>query len=192
MEKDYSYSSQVNRRLTATRFLITAYENHQSVSSTAAQKQAYIDSILLQLYFACVSYCNELLAHHQKSTLSDRDFRLVDVFDDTKKSFLDISQFNELRTLYDQESSGLTELCQLFENLGSIASKQEQEESRVRREQLSNTLSSDIAQNASAKKINLLDVGQVKVDLSDIKTIKKLLQELQELIDRQREYLLEY
>ncbi len=192
MERDYSYSSQVNRRLSAARFLIEAYSNHQAISSIASERQAYIDSILLQLYFACVSYCNELLFHHQRPALEDRGLNLADVFDGQKQNFMNMSEFNELQNLYSQKSSGLFELCRLFESLSSIGSKQEQEENRVRRDQLSYSSTSDVTKSIAATKINLFDMDQVKVDLADIKMIKNLLQELQDLIDRQREYLLEY
>jgi len=192
MGRDYSYSSQVNRRLMAAQFLITACDRHQTVSSVAAEKQAYIDSILLQLYFACVSYCNELLSHHQKPTLENQGLNLVDVFDDQKQNFINISQFNELRTVYRQRGGGLVELCGLFESLSSIGSKQEQEENRERREQASNSLVNDAVKSIPIATIDLLDTDHEKVDLTDIKVIKKLLQDLQDLIDRQREYLLEY
>lgn len=192
MSRDYSYSSQVNRRLMATRFLITACDSHQTVSPVAAEKQAYIDSILLQLYFACVSYCNELLSHHQKPTLEDKGLNLVDVFDDQKQHFTDISQFNELRTLYRQKSSGLVELCRLFESLSAIGSKQEYEEDRVRRERLGNSPVNDATNYIPVATIDHIEAGQVKADLTDIKVIKKLLNDLQNLIDQQREYLLEY
>ena len=212
MEKDYSYSSQVNRRLASTHFLITSYQQHQKKSLTRLEKQAYIDSILLQLYCGCHSYCNELLSHHRQSTLNSDSFNLTALF--TEKKYEGVSEFNELGVLYDQKNNGLFQLCKLFEDLVSVGSKEEQEKNRKRDEIQISTIDSSL--ESSLQKINLvaidvvnidvinidvvniddnidtLIIGSSDVDLSDVEIIKTLLRTLQELIDRQREYLLEY
>lgn len=195
MEKDYSYSSQVNRRLASTYFLISSYEQLPKKPLSRSENQAYIDSILLQLYFGCLSYCNELLTHHGKPILKPDSFNLTALFNE--KKYEGVSEFNELVALYNQKNSGLFQLCKAFEDLSSIGSKEEQEEDRKRRE--TQTTNANSSLESSVQKINLITIDTVNldtvtsgVDLSDVKVIKDLLINLQELIDRQREYLLEY
>lgn len=198
MEKDYSYSSQVNRRLASTHFLISSYEQHQKKSLTLSENQSYIDSILLQLYCGCHSYCNELLSHHGKTILKSDFFNLTALFNE--KNYEGVSEFNELGVLYGQKNSGLYELCNLFEDLISIGSKEEQEEKRKQREMQTTKANSSLESSVQKNNLVAIDVVNIDtvtiassgVDLSDVDIIKKLLRTLQELIDRQREYLLEY
>lgn len=198
MEKDYSYSSQVNRRIASTHFLISSYEQLQNNLLAPSEKQAFIDSILLQLYCGCVSYCNELLSHHSKPTVNSNSFNLSAVFD--QKNYAGVSEFTELYWLYHQKKCGFFELCSLYENLTTIGSKEEQEKSRKQREQQADI--DDASSNSSAQRIKLVTIDAVTIDsinldsavidISDITVIKDLLLIIQELIDRQREYLLEY
>lgn len=198
MKKDYSYSAQVNRRLASTHFLISSYEQHPKKTLERSEQQAYVDSILLQLYCGFFSYCNELLSHHGKSILKSDSFKLSVFFDE--KKYQGVSEFNELGVLYDQRNSGLLQLCRSFEGLMSVGSKEEQEENRKQRERQAAMANS--ALETSGHKVNLISIDVVNidtdaddssdVDLSDVKIIKNLLDTLHELIDRQREYLLEY
>jgi hypothetical protein len=194
MEKDYSHSSQVNRRMASTYFLISCYEQHQTKALSRSEKQAYIDSILLQLHCACFSYCNELLSHHGKPTLTPGGFNLIDMLENKKHE--SVFELHELRLLYKQKKNGLFQLCKLFESLMSIGTKEEQEEKRKKAE--SQSYNADISSQSSNN--NIISLVAVDVlsdelsglDLSDLKIIKNLLHTLQDLIDRQREYLLEY
>ena len=198
MEKDYSYSSQVNRRIASTHFLISSYGQLQNNLLAPSEKQAFIDSILLQLYLGCVSYCNELLSHHSKPTVNSSSFNLSAVFD--QKTYAGVSEFTELNWLYHQKKCGFFELCSLYENLTTIGSKEEQEKNRKQREQQADI--DDASSDSSAQRIKLVTIDAVTIDsinldsaaidISDITVIKDLLLIIQELIDRQREYLLEY
>jgi hypothetical protein len=198
MEKDYSYSSQVNRRIASTHFLISSYGQLQNNLLAPSEKQAFIDSILLQLYCGCVSYCNELLSHHSKSTVNSSSFNLSAVFD--QKKYAGISEFTELYWLFHQKKCGFFELCSLYENLTTLGSKEEQEKSRMRRKLQEDI--EDASSKSSAQRINLVTIDAVNIDsidldsgvidISDIAVVKELLRIIQELIDRQREYLLEY
>jgi hypothetical protein len=195
MEKDYSYSAQVNRRLASTYFLISSCEQPQNKSLSRSEKQAYVDSILLQLYCACVSYCNELLSHHSKPVLASDSFNLIDMLENKKHE--SVFELHELRLLYNQKECGLFQLCKLFKNMMSIGTKEEQEEKRKQRE--SQAYNADTSSPA-AENNNIINMVVIEtfsddstgLDLSDLKAIKHLLRTLQELIDRQREYLLEY
>jgi hypothetical protein len=198
MEKDYSYSSQVNRRIASAHFLISSYAQLQNNLLAPSEKQAFIDSILLQLYCGCVSYCNELLSHHSKSTVNTSSFNLSAVFD--QKKYAGISEFTELYWLFHQKKCGFFELCSLYENLTTLGSKEEQEKSRMRRKLQEDI--EDASSKSSAQRINLvtidavnidsIDLDSAVIDISDIAVVKELLRIIQELIDRQREYLLEY
>jgi hypothetical protein len=198
MEKDYSYSSQVNRRIASAHFLISSYAQLQNNLLAPSEKQAFIDSILLQLYCGCVSYCNELLSHHSKSTVNTSSFNLSAVFD--QKKYAGISEFTELYWLFHQKKCGFFELCSLYENLTTLGSKEEQEKSRMRRKLQEDI--EDASSKSSAQRINLVTIDAVNIDsidldsgvidISDIAVVKELLRIIQELIDRQREYLLEY
>ncbi len=198
MEKDYSYSSQVNRRIASAHFLISSYAQLQNNLLAPSEKQAFIDSILLQLYCGCVSYCNELLSHHSKSTVNTSSFNLSSVFD--QKKYAGISEFTELYWLFHQKKCGFFELCSLYENLTTLGSKEEQEKSRMRRKLQEDI--EDASPKSSAQRINLvtidavnidsIDLDSAVIDISDIAVVKELLRIIQELIDRQREYLLEY
>jgi hypothetical protein len=198
MEKDYSYSSQVNRRIASAHFLISSYAQLQNNLLAPSEKQAFIDSILLQLYCGCVSYCNELLSHHSKSTVNSSSFNLSAVFD--QKKYAGISEFTELYWLFHQKKCGFFELCSLYENLTTLGSKEEQEKSRMRRKLQEDI--EDASSKSSAQRINLvtidavnidsIDLDSAVIDISDIAVVKELLRIIQELIDRQREYLLEY
>jgi hypothetical protein len=198
MEKDYSYSSQVNRRIASTHFLISSYAQLQNNLLAPSEKQAFIDSILLQLYCGCVSYCNELLSHHSKSTVNSSSFNLSAIFD--QKNYAGVSEFTELYWLFHQKKCGFFELCNLYENLTTLGSKEEQEKNRMRRKLQKDI--EDASSKSSAQKINLVTIDAVNIDsidldlaatdISDIAVIKELLLIIQELIDRQREYLLEY
>ena len=198
MEKDYSYSSQVNRRIASTHFLIASYTQLNSHSLAPSEKQALIDSILVQLYCACVSYCNELLSHHSQPVESSRSFNLSAIFE--QKKYAGVSEFTELYWLFHQKSCGLFELCSLYENLTTIGSPAEREKNREQRERQAEIEAE--ALNPSDQRIKLVTIDAVNIspleadatptDLSDIAVIKDLLRIIQELIDRQREYLLEY
>jgi hypothetical protein len=88
----------------------------------------------------------------------------------------------------------------LYENLTTIGSTEEQEKNRKQREQQADI--DDASSDFSAQRIKLVTIDAVTidsinldsavVDISDIAVIKDLLLIIQELIDRQREYLLEY
>ncbi|MFT7491540.1 MAG: hypothetical protein ACI80S_001131, partial [Pseudohongiellaceae bacterium] len=194
----YSYSSQVNRRIASAHFLISSYAQLQNNLLAPSEKQAFIDSILLQLYCGCVSYCNELLSHHSKSTVNSSSFNLSAVFD--QKKYAGISEFTELYWLFHQKKCGFFELCSLYENLTTLGSKEEQEKSRMRRKLQEDI--EDASSKSSAQRINLVTIDAVNIDsidldsgvidISDIAVVKELLRIIQELIDRQREYLLEY
>jgi hypothetical protein len=175
---------------------MSSYETQQHKPLASSEKQALIDSILLQLYCACVSYCNELLSHHGKPALKSDCFNLINLLND--KEYEGVSELYELRLLYTQKQCGLSKLCSLFEDLMAIGSKEEQEGDQKRpKTQASNA---DYYSASSMERNNLIDIVTIDslsvdspdLDLSDIDAIKHLVITLQELIDRQREYLLEY
>lgn len=198
MEKDYSYSSQVNRRMASTHFLISSYEQLQDQSLAPLEKQAFLDSILLQLYCSCVSYCNELLGHCNDPTVAPRISSMNAVFE--HKNYAGMSEFTELYWLFQKKKCGLFELCNFYETLTNIGSEEEQESNRKQRERQDEI--DEAASNLPDQRINLVTIDVITVDsqdidsemtdLTDITVIKDLLLTLQELIDRQREYWLEY
>lgn len=216
IKKDYSYLSQVNRRLTSARFFLSTYEEAKKASLSPIEKQAYIDSVLLQLYFGCLSYCNELLSHRQKQDTATDIVELAAVFDGG--SYADVPDFNELRKLYKQRDTGLFQLCKFYKGLGIIGSKEEQERNRQHQDvtPINTSMSSDSSSSVSAIQnsadsdfpvkqtstivtliasditVSATSADEPEIDLSDVGAIKNLLAIIQELIDRQREYLVEY
>jgi hypothetical protein len=88
----------------------------------------------------------------------------------------------------------------LYENLTTIGSEEEQEKNRMQRKLQKDI--EDASSKSTAQRINLVTIDTVTIDsieldsaaidISDIAVIKDLLLIIQELIDRQREYLLEY
>ncbi len=169
---DESYFQQVNRRLAAAGFLLSAYDNF---SSTAIEKQACLDSALLQIYCAVFNYCNELLENYRKPALYDNNFNLHQIFSEDLKTFENVYEFAEIKDWATTEGSYLHALCQLPSALLSISQNKPEAETAVKQQNIITVVS-----------------DKQEISLDTPKKVTNLLEQLQSLIDRQRACQVEY
>jgi hypothetical protein len=181
---DESYFHLVNRRLTAARFQLSLAQD-ENTSITAAQKQSCIESALLQIYFALVNYLNELLSQHNQPCIENSVLDLGELLGDEHFRSYAIHDLDEIRILLDSKSSMLYYLTQLPSQLIALNNKDEAKLAHTKHAQV------DKHQTDSVNLI-AVSVEDEEMPLLSLSMAEKILQELQVLIDRQRESQIEY
>ncbi len=172
ISQDESYFRQVNRRLAAARFLLSGCDD---ISLTEIERQAYLESALLQIYCAVFNYCNELLENYRKPVLDKNSFNLHQLFSEELAFFDNVYEFSEIKAWAKARGSYLNALCQLSNNLLSINLPTQASEVAVKQQNIIAVVSDNIEAN-----------------LDTPKKVTELLDQFNSLIDRQRECQIEY
>jgi hypothetical protein len=196
LSKNNSHIALVNHRLNAARFFLSLKNNNEN-SLTPSQKKASLENALLQLYFALYHYLNELLSYYHKSNITSASLSLEHLLIDKEQLFLSVSEFNELQQWYYQRGSLLKILTQLPTSL-ILDNISETEAASKKNNQLIavSLVAEDDGKEDDGREEGVSEVGvSGKRDGDDklqkaeftFTTTLALLNQLQQLIDRQRE-----
>lgn len=160
----------VNKRLAMARRLLTA---GISVNDNALIQEAFIDAVLLQVYFALLHYMNELREHYRQDVLPTNDFSLMEIIMAGKQT---ISELTECQLLVANTKSWLSLVIRYPEAMlqGRVKIKNTQPSVSL----LINVVPED---NEAEELLSI-----------DVKTVDWVLRECIEFIQRQREHLMEY
>lgn len=188
MVGDNGHSRLVNRRLAAAHFYLSL-EKNADIVKTESQKQSCVDTALMQIYFAMLSYLNELLDYH-KQMGSVSSYNLGEVLQDKGGLFNTVYEFDELKQWMKKERSELALLTQLPIDLLDISEHNPPEEVESSHQNRKFT-SHGTGHGVGLQLIAVTDKTE-KPSLFSNKCVKQLLSKLQQLIERQREHQIEY
>ena len=170
------FSRQVNRHLAAAHFFLSQ-ASQQVDTLNPMQLQACIESILFQAQLCLRIYLDELLSYYQKPVLTIQIQQLGELFENESAEFSGISEFSELKQWLLQKDKPWRELCdyprQLLNTEDLINKKRKPERSSTE---------PDVG-------VEIIAVTQEDelLDFLEMQTVRLLVNELQQLIDRQRE-----
>jgi hypothetical protein len=167
------HSQYVNKRLSSVKPLL-AQTKLEGASSTGFYPSACVDAAVLQLYFAVFHYVNELLVMYQRPAIENNTWQLADVITQHSE---DVAELNEWKQLLQLPDSFLSLLCKYPDHM--LAAHKE-----ARLTQATTT--------SGSQAISLIDIS---VDDSEIylteKNVHWVMDECYQLIQRQREHLIE-
>lgn len=175
-----TYFQRVNRRLASARFYLRLASDQQATALVSdLQVKACIEAALLQLYYVSLNYLNELLECYRLPLLPANANDLAQLVGQQSHLFNDVHEFSELRRLLLAEGMQLASLCDLPAVLLTIDDeKPEQIE--------------DKTNDASVVTSIPLRAVTLEEDLLTLSMANQLLEELQSLIERQRQNQVEF
>jgi uncharacterized protein (UPF0332 family) len=170
------HSQYVNKRLSSARQLLLSADAHPS---NAVYLEACIDSALLQTYYAIFHYVNELLESYQRPLIDSSVHGLSSVIEHES---VHIPELREWRALLEKSNSYVYVVMNHPSFMLAIASKADD------LSQGSKPASS--GENASLIQVTSLEVDDEVLMLTE-KNVKWVIDECCQLIQRQREHLIE-
>lgn len=170
----------VDRRLSVARQILSGIADEQASGMEAILNEASMENALLQAYFAVRHYINELLESYQYKSPNFDQWQLTESFFQEHQSVSELAEFN---SLIKQPNSWLDFIVQHPERMLHQANQS-----------ASNSPQSK-AQPPKTQPQDMIATSLSVVDSDDKLTLQKAkwaIQQFSDLVQRQREHLLEY
>lgn len=203
--EDESFARQVDRRLASANILLLFIDNKTDIKPI--EKNAIIESSLLQYYLGVFSYLNEILNNHNKQSLEFSNFNLLDLLNSNNTSLSSINEFYHLKEWSKKHGEVLTALAKLPLMLSSIVDKNQSKSKSHNKDSIvdkntylkqssSHTNANELGSELHLISVNNIDTSEIKkngdIDLFDRVNLCQCIQSFQTFIESQRDLQVEY